>query len=444
MLMIHKRKMISMNNMENQSLSSMCLPVPSRERLTELFLYYSSLPSPSGDERLVADAIVTHLSELNLSVREDESGTAIKGNTGNLYCLVEGLADIEDDLNGATASGGASLDSQVPADISGPHILFCAHMDTVPPADDIVPILENGLFRNSKPTILGADDKVAIVALLHAIELLVDSNKNFPTFELLFTVSEETGLSGIKQFDTAIILSPMAAVFDASGPVGGITSKAPTQKSFSVTFRGKAAHAGVEPENGRSAIQAAASSIAKMQLGRIGEETSANIGLIQGGVAGNIVPEWCELKGECRSHNQENLAQVTGDMIQALQLGAAEYGVDVDISLTHEYTAFALPDDSAVVRLSKAALEAIGLVSQIKIAGGGSDANLLNGCGLPTANLDAGMMLVHSSDEYVRLDDLEMLCALILQMIYLAPGFLCASTKIETLSTSAEPTNTLF
>jgi tripeptide aminopeptidase len=296
-------------------------------------------------------------------------------------------------------------------------------MDTVAPTDDIEPVLEDGVFRNTRSTILGADDKAAIASLLHATELLKHSGLPFPSFELFFTVSEEIGLVGAKHMGTHVLMSPLAAVFDASGPVGGITVKAPSQQGLTATFRGRAAHAGVEPERGRSAIEAAARAIAAMSLGRIDEETSANIGIIRGGVATNIVPELCEVQGECRSHDDEKLAHVAASMVDALQEGAAHAGVDVDVSLTHEYRAFALSGRSPVVRLSKAAIMAVGLEPVLKTGGGGSDANILNARGLPTVNLDAGMMQVHSQDEYITLEDLERLCAVAINLITLAPEY---------------------
>lgn len=371
---------------------------PSRERLTELFLDLTRLRSPSRDERLVGDAIKKHLAALDIPSHEDETAAAIAGNTGNIWCLVRGEGTL-------------------------PHLALGAHMDTVTPTDAIEPVLEDGVFRNSKRTILGADDKAAIAALLHATEMLRHSGKQFPTYEMLFTVSEETGLVGAKHLGANVLSSPLAAVFDSSGPVGGITVRAPSQQGLTAVFRGRAAHAGVEPERGRSAIQAAAKAIAAMQLGRIDDETSANIGVIEGGVASNIVPERCELRGECRSHDDEKLARVAAGMVDALQEGAAEVGVDVDVSLVHEYRAFSLTGRSPVVRLSKAAISAVGLEPRVKTAGGGSDANILNARGLPTVNLDAGMMQVHSPDEFITLQDLERLCSVIINMIMLAPDF---------------------
>ncbi len=375
------------------------LPVPSRERLTQLFLDLARLSSPSRSERGVADAIRGRLESLGISVHEDDTGQTIGGDTGNIWCTVQG-------------------------DGSQSHLALGAHMDTVEPTDTIEPVLdEEGVFRNTRRTILGADDKGAVAALLHATELLHMAGIPFPTYELFFTVSEEMGLVGAKHLGHHVLSSPFAAVLDSSGPVGGIVVKAPSQQSLRAVFRGRAAHAGFEPERGRNAIQAAAEAIAAMQLGRIDGETTANIGVIHGGVASNIVPELCEISGECRSHDDERLARVAAAMVDALQAGAARIGVDVEVSLVHEYRAFALASRAAVVRLSRAAVSAIGLQPRLLTGGGGSDANVLNARGLPTVNLNAGMMQVHSPDEYVLLDDLERLCSLVTHMIMLAPDF---------------------
>jgi len=179
----------------------------------------------------------------------------------------------------------------------------------------------------------------------------------------------------------------------------------------------------VEPERGRSAVQAAAKAITAMQLGRIDEETSANVGVITGGVATNIVPDACQIQGESRSHDEEKLALVTAQMVDAMHSAAAQVGVDVDIAMVHEYSAFALSGRSPVVRLSKAAVSDLGLKAELLASGGGSDANIFNARGLPTVNLTAGMMQVHSPDEHCSLDDVERLCAVILRLVLMAPDY---------------------
>jgi tripeptide aminopeptidase len=373
-------------------------PLPSRDRLTELFLEFTRIASPFKHERGMADAVIDRLEAVGVAVHEDDAGARTGGDTGNLWCTVTGEGE--------------------------PHIALGAHLDTVVPTDRIEPFLdEDGVFRNRQRTILGADDKAAVAALVHATELLKGSGRLFPSYELLFTVSEEIGLVGSKHLGEKVLVSPFAAVFDSAGPVGGITVKAPSHETFKASFRGRAAHAGVEPEKGHSAIQAAANAIAAMQLGRLDEETSANIGVIRGGVGTNIVPDLCEIEGECRSHDEKKLSRVAATMVDAMQAGATQAGVDVDIALVHEYRAFALAPRSPVVRLSKAALTDLGLEPRMQASGGGSDANILNARGLPTVNLSAGMMQVHSPDEYISLHDLEHLCGLVLRMILLAPEY---------------------
>jgi tripeptide aminopeptidase len=375
------------------------VPDPSPERLEELFLALASIPSPSRSERAVAKVVRAELESLGIDVHEDGAGEKVGGDCGNLYCLVQG-------------------------DDGPPMLAVGAHLDTVQPTAAIEPYLDGeGVFRNREETILGADDKAAVAVMLHAAELLRGRAEPFPAFELFFTVCEEDGLLGAKQLDAKALTSSLGVVLDSSGPVGGIVVSAPSRKAVSATFRGRAAHAGVEPELGRSAIVAAGKAVAAMKLGRLDAETTANVGLIQGGVATNIVPEVCRIDGECRGHDEDRLAGVAAEMVEAIHVAAAEAGVDVEVELDHEFQAFALDEGSPAVRLAKAAVTASGLEPRLVVAGGGSDANILNARGLPTVNLDAGMTRVHSSQEHIALVDLVSLCRVVLQMIVLAPQF---------------------
>jgi tripeptide aminopeptidase len=378
-------------------------PKPSRERLSDLFVMLAGIPSPSRSERAVADAIIALLGRIGFTATEDETGKAIGGDCGNLVCTV-GLE--------ATA----------------PCLALGAHMDTVALAAGIDPVLDaEGRFTNRNEGILGADDKAAIAALLHAAELLAGSGEPFATFELFFTVCEENGLVGAKHLAPGALRSPVAVVLDSSGPVGGIVTRAPSQKIIRARYKGLAAHAGLEPELGRSAVQAAAKAVAAMELGRIDAQTTANIGTIRGGVATNIVPDACELAGECRGHDEGRLANVAAGMVDALHQGAMESGVDVQVDLIDEFRAFHLNDDSTVVKLARSAITAAGLEPESQMAGGGSDANVLNAQGIPTVNLAAGMMRVHSAQEYIALDELEKLCAVVLQLVAAAGAASCAS-----------------
>lgn len=372
--------------------------LPLRDRVAAVFAELAAIPSPSRHERGVADRVTLHLEGLGLTVHEDDAASAIGGACGNLWCRVSGV--------GNTAA-----------------ILLGAHLDTVAPTADIEPVLRDGVFSNAKETILGADNKAAVAAMLVATERLVSSSEPFPTYDMVFTVAEEVGVVGAKHVAKKLLSGPFAAVFDAAGAVGGITVRAPSQQSIVATFRGVAAHAGLEPERGRSAIEAAARAIASMHLGRLDDETTANVGVIEGGSAQNIVPDRCVVRAECRSHDEVKLAHVAAGIVDALERGAADVGVDVDIDIVHGYRAFALTPRAPVVKLAKAALAELGLESRLLASGGGSDANVFNARGLPTVNFDCGMTHVHTSDEHISLDDLERLVRLAEVLVRKAPEY---------------------
>lgn len=373
-------------------------PPVARDRVAAVFAELAAIPSPSLQEREVADRVAAHLEALGLAVDEDETAAAIGGTCGNLWCRVSGVGD--------TAA-----------------ILLGAHLDTVVPTTDIEPVLRDGVFSNARETILGADNKAAVAALLVATERLMSSGDPFPTYDMVFTVAEEVGVMGAKHVAKELLGGPFAAVFDAAGAVGGITVRAPSEQSITATFRGVAAHAGLEPERGRSAIEAAARAIASMRLGRLDDETTANVGTIEGGSAQNIVPDLCVVRAECRSHDEAKLAQVAAGIVDALERGAAEVGVDVDIDMVHGYRAFALAPRSPVVRLAKAAMIELGVESRLLASGGGSDANVFNARGLSTVNFDCGMTHVHTPDEHISLDDLERLVRLVEVLVRKAPEY---------------------
>lgn len=367
--------------------------------LTDLFLELARLPSPPRGERAVGDVVLAYLRDLKLEPHEDATGEAIGGTCGNIICRVPG-------------EGG-----------DRPAVVLGAHLDTVPPTGPLEPRLEDGVFRNAAGGILGADDKAAVAALLYASAELLRSSRPHPPYELLFTVSEETALTGVKHLDVDSLKSPVGIVLDSSGPVGGITVAAPSQNTIRATFVGRAAHAGVEPEKGCNAIWAAGKALARMRLGRLDEETTANVGLVHGGTARNIVPEECFLEAETRSHDENKLAEATSMVVDALNLGAAELGADLRLQVVTEYRRYRLGPRSTVVRLARAAIERAGLEPRIQVAGGGADANVLNERGLPTVNLTTGMMNMHSAGEYLPLAELLKLAEVVAEIVHVAPEF---------------------
>lgn len=366
------------------------------DRLVALFMQLASMSSPSRRERAVADVVAGRLRALGLEVVEDDAAAHVGGDTGNLRCVVPGRGD-------------------------KPAVCLAAHLDTVEPSGPIEPVVQDGVIRNSAGTILGADNKSAVGAILAVTEALVGGSASFPTYEIIFTVAEEASVLGARFLDSSLPSSPLAAVFDSSGPLGGIVVRAPSQKTIRATFRGHAAHAGLEPENGRNAIQAAAHAISLMQLGRLDAETTANVGVIEGGVAQNIVPALCGVTAECRSLDETRLAAVSSSMIDSLQLGAAKVGVDLDLDVVTEYRAFRLDKAGTAVSLALRSVEALEVAARLHPSGGGSDANVFNARGVPTVNFDCGMMQVHAPEEHISVDDLALLAQLVKNVITMAP-----------------------
>jgi tripeptide aminopeptidase len=348
-----------------------------------LFLELCAIPSPPGAERAVADKVTAFLRDLGLEVDEDGAGAAIESNTGNLLCRVPGRIE-----------GGTPL-------------FLCAHLDTVPPQGPLEPVVADGVVRNAGGTILGADNKAAVVAMLEAIRRLVAERRPHAGVELLFTPKEEVGLLGAGAFDHHRLEAELGYVYDQGAPIGGIVLGAPYGRTVSARFHGRAAHSGMHPEEGRSAIAAAARAIADLRLGRIDEETTANVGLISGGTARNIVPEWCLLEAEARSHDERKLADVVQEMLDTFGFAASLADCTVETEVSETYAGYRFRRDEQVVVLAEAALRSCGYTVTSTLSGGGADANVFNARGLPCLNLANGMTAIHTPDEHIAVADLE-------------------------------------
>src|SRR5262252_999775 len=243
--------------------------------VVDLFTELAAIASPPGEERPVADAVARYLRDLGLTVDEDDAGATVGSNIGNLYCRVE-----------PTGNGG------------GTPIFLCAHLDTVPPTGPLEPVIEDGVVRNAGGTILGADNKYAVAAMLEGTRRVLAENRPHAGIELLFTPKEEVGLLGAAAFDHTRLHARVGYVYDQAAPIGTVILGAPFSQALEVTFHGRAAHSGMHPDDGRSAIAAAARAISELRLGRVDELSTANVGTITGGTAGNIVPEWCTFAAE--------------------------------------------------------------------------------------------------------------------------------------------------
>jgi tripeptide aminopeptidase len=362
-----------------------------------LFVELARVPSPSGQERAVADRVLEYLGGLALPVEEDDAGAKIGSTIGNLLCRIEPTAE-------------------------GTPLFFCAHLDTVPPQGPIEPVLDDGLLRNAGGTILGADNKAAVAAMLEAVRLVVAENRAHGGIELLFTPKEEVGLRGAAAFDQDRLRARMGYVYDHAGPVGEVILGAPFQCKLDASFHGRAAHSGMYPEEGRSAIVAAARAIADLRLGRLDEETTANVGEIQGGTARNIVPDRCTFAAEARSHDERKLGELIQEMLETITFAAQLAECDVETEVDPSARGYRFKRDDEPVRIAAEALERSGLQPTYGLSGGGADANVFNERGLECVNLANGMTDIHTPDERIAVADLERMVDVTLALVEVARG----------------------
>jgi len=358
--------------------------IPTQNHTLELFLELAALESPPGLERAVADRVGAVLRGLGLEVDEDEAGSEIDSTAGNLLTRLPPTAD-------------------------GEPLFLCAHLDTVPPDGPLSPLVEDGVVRNSGGTILGADDKAAVVVMLEAVRRVVEEGRPHAGIELVFTPKEEVGLRGAYAFDASRLHARVGYVYDQAGPIGEIVLGAPNAQTLDVRFHGRAAHAGMYPEEGRSAIAAAARAIADLRLGRVDEETTANVGTITGGTARNIVAEWCSFTAEARSHDEQKLAALVQEMLDAFTFAAGVAECEVDTALSRSYRGYRFRKDDQALRLAVEALDAVGVTPSFALSGGAADANVFNERGLQCVNLANGMADIHTPDERIAVADLELM-----------------------------------
>ncbi|HXY17191.1 MAG TPA: M20/M25/M40 family metallo-hydrolase [Gaiellaceae bacterium] len=362
----------------------------------DLFLELVAIRSPSGDERAAADRVGVYLTELGLEWDEDASGPKVGSNAGNIYCRLPG-AD-------AAGAGGAP-------------IFLCAHLDTVPPTTAIEPVVEDGVVRNASDTILGADNKAAVAAMLEAARRIVGEQRPHAGVELVFTTKEEVGLVGAGAFDTSRLEARLGFVYDHAAPIGEIVAGAPFGRSLEIRFHGRAAHAGIAPEEGRSAIAAAARAIADLRLGRLDPETTANVGVISGGSARNVVPEWCVVTAEARSHDEATIGALVQEMLDACAFAASISDCTMEAEVREQYRGYRFLPDDPVLRLAETALRAVGATPTTALCGGGADANVFNAAGIPCVVLANGMAAIHSPDEHIAVADIETMVDVTLELV---------------------------
>ncbi|AET66577.1 peptidase T-like protein [Desulfosporosinus orientis DSM 765] len=366
-----------------------------RERVLAEFWELIRIDSPTKNERQIADILKERLKSMGLSVTEDNAGQKIGGNCGNVYAYFKGNLS------------------------KAPVVLFSAHMDTVGPCLGIQPVLTNGIITSAGPTILGADDKSGIVPILETIRVIQEQNIPHGDIQVIFSIAEEGGLNGSKNLDKTLLKADLGFVMDCVGGPGEIVLAAPGQDRLDVTIKGKSAHAGFAPEEGISAIVVAAKAIANMPTGRIDEETTANIGTIQGGRATNIVADEVRIACEARSRNLKKLERQTALMCEGFKRCAQEMGAVAEIEVNRLYEPFSLNIESQVVDIVSQAARSAGFNVVTGVTGGGSDANNFNLYGVPCAVLGTGMQKPHTTDECIEEEDLYRTTELLIEIVKL-------------------------
>lgn len=367
------------------------------QRLADIFMDLVRIDSVSGQEGQCCRDLQGRLEQLGLSTHIDDAGHGVQSDTGNLI-------------------------ARLPGRRSCAPLLLSAHMDTVEPGRGVVPQLADGIFTSDGTTILGADDKSALAVILEVLHSIHDGGLVHPPLEVVFSICEETGLQGAKHLDYEKISARKGYVLDAGDPEVLIT-RAPSANAMTFTLHGKAAHAGGCPEAGINAIALAGQAVAQLQQGRIDHETTSNIGVIQGGLATNIVPAKVVVRAEARSHDEAKLETVTREMAAAFEAAVAAHpGVEgvrprLEVVVEREFDRLAVDPLHPVVAIARRAAEKIGLPLMLGETGGGSDANVFATHGIVTAVLGTGMERVHSTEERISLDAMVTSAGLLLAIV---------------------------
>lgn len=342
------------------------------------FLEFVQIDSETKDEYNFMQTLIQYIEKLGLEYTTDDAGSKCDSNGNNIYVKIPG-------------------NDQEP-------VLLSAHMDTVKPGLGIIPeVLEDRVVSKSD-TILGGDDKAGIAIILEAIETIKEQNLDHRPVEILFTIFEEGGLHGAKNADYSRLESKQAIIFDVGGPTNKIVNQAPAQFNLHVNIIGKPAHAGNSPESGINALTVASHAIQNMKLGRIDEETTSNIGTVEGGLATNIVMPSVKMKCEARSLVNEKLQDQVDHMVDVFKNSAKVYGADVEIDVIQTYHAHKTePSHPFAVEVKEAMESFMSDVDFVK-AGGGSDANVMAQKGIKCLLVSAGLNKPHTLEEFVDLE----------------------------------------
>lgn len=404
-----------------------CLSDLERRRLGELFAELCRIESPSGSERACAERVIAELRGLGLEVHEDDAGVEAGSECGNLLARIPARSGAH--TSGSIGGEPSPQRAYVAAEQRAPCVLLCAHLDTVPPQAPVEPVLVDGGWENVNEGILGADNKAAVAVLLVLARRVLAEGAPVD-IELLFTVCEERSLAGAHALDRTHLRSEIGYVFDHASPIGEVVVASPCHFRLDVRFRGTAAHAGVRPEDGSSAILAAARAVADMPLGRIDAETTANVGRIEGGSAINVVPELCTLVAEVRSLCEQTAEATVAEIVDCVHEAAnlPDCDCDVDVSVRRSFSGYTLQATAPAVQAAELALRGRGYRPTQISSGGASDANALIAKGLAIVNLANGTERPHEPGERVSVAALEGM----LEVALALPGAVAAQSEPAT------------
>ncbi|MBU1077956.1 MAG: M20/M25/M40 family metallo-hydrolase [Spirochaetes bacterium] len=357
------------------------------KRLVQTFIKLVTIDSPSYQEEKIIKYLIRFFKDNGLKVKFQKVGSS-----GNIVAFLKGNRE-------------------------GLPLFFNAHTDTVQPGTGIKPVITDKLIRSDGSTILGSDDKSAITLFLEGIRYIKQNRLKHTDIYFVLTYAEEQGLVGAKNFDFSLLKAKYGFSFDSHGKIGTAVLSAPTHYQYTVTVKGKSAHAGIEPEKGINAIVTGAKLINKIKVGKIDHETTANVGKIEGGIATNIVPEKVVFEGEVRSRNREKLKRYIKDLKSIISTFRKKYRVKIDLDLKLAYRSYDFSGTSFLVKQFRKACRAINISPVFDKSNGGSDSNIFNQNGFQCLNVSTGMAEVHSTEEYILIKDMVQGMKLFLSLI---------------------------
>ncbi|HAI86441.1 MAG TPA: peptidase M20 [Firmicutes bacterium] len=360
--------------------------------MVDEFCALARIDAESGREGELSNVVAAKLEDLGLEVVRDDAGRRFGGETGNVI-------------------------GRLPGQMGGEPILLCAHLDRVAPGCGIQPVVLEDRIVSSGDTVLAADDIVGVVAILAGMRLALAECVDLPPIEVVFTVSEENGLAGAKYMDYSAVRSKMGYVLDAARPVGTVVLRSPTHIGLEVAIHGRAAHAGINPEEGISALQIAADSLMRIPFGKVDDHTTANMGVVKGGHATNIVCEHVDLSGEVRSLDHPRALRLAEELAECFRKTAAAHGGSAEVSISIHYPGYRIDSDSQVALRVQSALSRLGRSTVFESSMGGSDANMFNSHGIESVCLGVGFEQIHSCRESTAISELVVAAGLVRQLV---------------------------